>query len=652
MSSQRAPTPPAPVDSQAMDVQALDPMPDIGIDWPDLDQPDDVTALVPDPTETADDRPVESPVDAADADILPEATLTDTGADRRYSVALAGIDQIADATFRARFGELSVLRQGEDKPANLAQINRRMKEDGELLDRLLRAKGYYAARVRPSVAPPPAGSDRLKVAFDVIPGPQYLLASVDVLGLEETGPRALALRRAFPPAVGDPVDADVILAGRDALGLALAEGGYPFARVEEPEVRIDHEERHGDLDLSIVTGGYRRFGAIRLDNDSLFSTRHVQRIARFRPNDPYMASDVEDLRRAVIATGLVSTVTLKPVDAGDGEHVDLAMSVRPAPLRTIAGELGYGTGEGYRAEVSWQHRNLFPPEGAVTFRGVLGTQERTASATYRRNNFRRRDHVLTGLLSFSDIRRDAYDARTIILSGALERQTNILFRKKWIWRVGAELIASDESDAFSGGERRRFFIGAVPLSLTHDGSDDLLNPTTGFRLGGRLSPELSFQDGTFGYTRVQIDGSAYRPIGDRVVAAARARFGTILGSTVDRIAPSRRFYAGGGASVRGYGFQAIGPRDVDNDPVGGKSLAEFSLEARIRFGNFGVVPFIDAGNISTSFLPRTRDLRFGTGLGVRYYSSFGPIRVDVGTPINPQQGDPRVAVYVSLGQAF
>ena len=152
---------------------------------------------------------------------------------------------------------------------------------------------------------------------------------------------------------------------------------------------------------------------------------------------------------------------------------------------------------------------------------------------------------------------------------------------------------------------------------------------------------------------MQLDGSAYQPVGERVVVAARARFGTILGSTVDQIAPSRRFYAGGGASVRGYGYQAIGPRyGEDDDPVGGKSLAEFSLEGRIRFGNFGVVPFVDAGNISTSFLPRFRDLRVGAGLGVRYYSNFGPIRVDVGTPINPQSGDPKIAVYVSLGQAF
>ncbi len=660
----RAQTTPPAAATPATDRGAdpLDPMPDIGLDWPDMGQADSVTPLVEEPTEApvAETGPPMAPPVLEDEAAEPAsaaATMADSGVssgeERRYSVTLNGLDGIADQAFQQRFDQLSVLRQGQGKAANLAQINRRIKEDSELLSLLLRAKGYYAARVRGSVSAPPLGSDRLAVTFETLPGVQYLLSSVDVMGLQDTGERAPKLRDAFAVKAGDPVDADRILEGQQGLATALAENGFPFAKVDEPEVRIDHEERKGDLDIVVTPGGFRSFGNILLDDDSLFSARHVQRIARFRPGDTYMASDVEDLRRAIVATGLVSSVTLTPRDAGDGEHVDLDVGLRAAPLRTIAGELGYGTGEGYRAEVSWQHRNFFPPEGAVTLRGVLGTQEQTASFTYRRNNFRRRDNVLTGLMSISNIKRDAYDARTLTFAGSIERQTNILFQKNWVWRAGAELIASDEADAFSGGARRTFFIGAVPLSLTYDGSDDLLNPSEGFRLGGRISPELSFQGGTFGYAKAQLDGSVYQPVGERVVVAARARFGTILGSTVDRIAPSRRFYAGGGASVRGYGYQAIGPRyGEDDDPVGGKSLAEFALEARVRFGNFGVVPFIDAGNISTSFLPRFDDLRIGAGMGVRYYSSFGPIRVDVGTPLNPQQGDPKIAVYVSLGQAF
>jgi translocation and assembly module TamA len=134
------------------------------------------------------------------------------------------------------------------------------------------------------------------------------------------------------------------------------------------------------------------------------------------------------------------------------------------------------------------------------------------------------------------------------------------------------------------------------------------------------------------------------------------RLGTIIGAGVFDLAPSRRFYSGGGGSVRGYGYQQLGPKDQDGDPIGGRGLAEFALEARIRLnqfgGNFGVVPFFDGGSLSTETLPDFKEWHFAAGAGVRYYSLFGPIRVDVGIPLNRQKGDGPFAVTVSLGQAF
>ena len=144
----------------------------------------------------------------------PVVTFADAGEERHYTVQLVGLDGIADPVFDERFAELSVLRQGQDKAANLAQINRRVSEDSELLDRLLRAKGYYSARVRGSVTAPAPGSDRLIVSFAITPGTRYLLSSVDVTGLAETGDKEAELRAAFPPKVDDPVDADAIIAGR------------------------------------------------------------------------------------------------------------------------------------------------------------------------------------------------------------------------------------------------------------------------------------------------------------------------------------------------------------------------------------------------------------------------------------------------------
>lgn len=586
------------------------------------------------------------------------ADLADDGSERRYKVVLNGLDEIGNGQFYERFNGFSVLKAEDGKPANLAQINRRMQLDADLIDRILRAKGYYNAFIRQAVLPPRQDDkDRLRVTFTIRPGTQYMLSHISLPGLGHAAARVPKLATIFPVKVGDPVDADAIRTGQKDLATALLENGYPFSRVEDPEVIIDHETQKGDLEMVVRAGGYRVFGGIELDGEvsDIFTPRHLMRIARFDEGDVYQASDVEDLRQAIVATGLVSSVDVRTRDAGDGTHANLLVSASAAPMRTIAGEIGYGTGEGYRIEASWQHRNFFPPEGAVTVQGLVGTREQAAGVAFRRNNFRRRDNVLSTSVSFRHRDFDAYKARTLGFTANIERQSNLLFHKKWAWSAGVELLGSRERNYYGEAERRNrnYLIGALPMSLIYDASDDLLDPTTGFRLGARISPEISWQDGTFTYVRSQVDGSAYVPLSEKLVIASRVRAGSIIGGIdSDRIAPSRRFYAGGGASVRGYAYQAIGPRDPSNDPVGGKSLMEFSLEARIRMGIFGVVPFVDAGNISTGFLPKFSDVRYGAGVGLRYYSPFGPIRIDVGTPLNRQRGDSRIAVYVSLGQSF
>ena len=630
--AQEQPPPGDSLDLPPLDPSApLDPLPDLGVDWPDMEQGSDDAI--------------------ADA---PDTGIADAAAERGYTVRIEGLDADTEAALREPFDTLSTLARNVKDPANAAQIDRRAREDADLLAELLRARGYYDALVRTRVEAAAVGGD-VVVTLEAEPGPVYRFAEVKLPGIEAAGEDEAALREAFGVAANAPVDAARVTTGEAALRVELGRRGYAFAELKEMDIALDHETRTAILTLPVDPNGTRQFGRITVEGRPLFSARHIQRIARWKPGAAYQAALVEDLRRALIATGLVSTVAIRPV-AGQDRSVDLAVSLERAPMRTVAGQAGYGTGEGVRVEASWQHRNLLPPEGAVTFRGVLGTQEQLVGAVLRRNNFLRRDQVLTAQFAISHIDRAAYDARTTILSGAIERQTNLIWQKKWTWSAGAELVATDEEDVdlASGMTRRRvFFIGALPASLSYDGSNDLLDPTIGYRLAFRLSPEASLQSGAFGYARTQVDASVYQPFTPTVTLAARIRLGTILGAERDRIAPSRRFYAGGGGSVRGYGFQRLGPRDpVFDDPIGGRSLTEFAVEARIRWGNWGVVPFLDGGNISTSPLPKFDNLRFGAGIGIRYHTRFGPIRVDVGTPLNPRSGDSRVAVYVSLGQAF
>lgn len=630
--AQDAPPVAAPQSPASPAPSTLDPdspladLPNLGVAWPDLATTEDAAGP------------------ASQSDI---AELT------RYDYRVDGIDEIEDPIFKARFDSLSTLRIHRGEPSNAAQIDRRAREDTLLLQNLLRGAGYYDARITSSVEGQPGGP---LVVLTVEPGPQYRFADVQLDGLDAAGDKTGTLTDSFGVTAKDPVNADAVANGEAALRAKIGEEGFPFAKVGQSTIIVDHATQTATLALPVEPGGSRVFGHVVTPPNKLMNARHIEKIARFVPGDPFDETALDDLRRTLIQTGVVSSAEVKPVEGKAPGTVDVDVRLLPAPPRTIAGELGYGTGEGVRSEVSWTHRNLFPPEGGLTLRAVAGTQEQLGSVIFRRNNFEGRDRVLTAQVTASNVQRVAYQATTFSISGSLERQTTIFFQKAWTWSLGAEFAASDERDVIvtTGAARRRtFYIAALPTTLNYDGSDDLLNPTRGFRLGARFSPELSLQGSAFGYARIQFDGSAYQPVTDNIVVAGRVRIGTIAGAPRDAIAPSRRFYAGGGASVRGYGYQDIGPRDPNNDPIGGRSLAEFSLEARVKaFGPFGIVPFFDAGNIYTSALPRFTGLQYGVGVGVRYYSNFGPIRIDVGTPLNPQRGDPRIAVYVSLGQAF
>lgn len=601
-------------------------LPGLGVEWPDLNAADQAG-----PAQPAGNAP-------------PAAT------DQRYSVVVSGIGALPPVVGE-RFDALSVLRQGEGKPANAAQLARRARDDAQLLDTILRAQGYFDADVTTDIS---ARDGRLVVTLTTDPGPIYRFGSVTAPGLGSAAGGGLAIKPS------DAVNADTVIAAEQDIRLKLLNQGYPFAKVTEPDIVVDHETREATLSLSVDPGGKRDFGAIRVTNaDAPFGPRHVQTIARFRPGQTYDQSLVDDLKRAIIATGLASTVRVEPLESSAPGTVDMATTIEPAPPRTVAGEIGYGTGEGFKVQASWQHRNLIRPEGAITFRGIAGTQEQSLGALLRMSNFRRRDQVLNASVVGAHERRAAYTATSFEIGANIERQTNIIWQKLWTYSLGFELLASDERDLDASRgvtQRNTYLIGALPATLGYDGSDDLLDPTRGFRLSARVSPELSFRGRAFGYVRTQIDGSAYYPVNDQLVIAGRARVGATVGAAREDIAPSRRYYAGGGGSVRGFGYQEIGARNALNQPVGGRSLAEFSLEARVRLpvfgGNFGLVPFVDAGNVYTASFPTFSGLRIGAGLGLRYYSTFGPIRIDVGTPLARRPGESPIAVQVSLGQAF
>lgn len=580
------------------------------------------------------------------------------GLEPRPGTASSGTEPVDPAAIRGRFEELSALNDGDGRATNGAMVSARMVEDQQLLADLLIGQCYFDATVNGAVELPENGEGPLVVVLTATPGPCYRFGSI-TFSAPPLVPADL-IERNFVPAIGEPVDADRVLAAEANIAVALPQSGYPFAKIGQRDVLLDPETRFADYTLPVAPGPRSSFGDIVAGGAGVFDADHIATLARFDKGDLYDSRLVDDLRKALVATGLYSVVSVKPEPSGkpapDGtEYATIAVEQEAGPARTLAANGGYGTGQGIRVQGSWTHRNLFPPEGALIASAVAGTQEQGASATFRRSNAGRRDRAVE--LSLSALRSDfaAYEAFTGRLAGRISYYSTPIWQKPVTYSYGFELLGTNEQDFnFATGQRdrRTYYVAALPGQITWDQSNDLLDPTRGFRMSAQISPEASLGSGTLIYGRGLLEATGYYPVGDSIVLAGRTRVGSIMGANRADIAPSRRYYAGGGGSVRGFGYQELGPKDPDNRPIGGRSLVEAAAEVRYRFGNYGVVGFVDAGQVSTRSTPGFDDLRFGVGLGGRFYTNFGPMRLDVATPIGRRPGESRVSIYISIGQAF
>ncbi len=575
-----------------------------------------------------------------------------------YTLRVEGLKQVG---LEDEFRSLSALLNDGKKAANAAQIRARAQEDVGLAERLMHSEGYYdgvATLALPQSAAPGAS---VPVTITAAPGSRYKFEAITITGLEPEpygyARDALELKR------GQPIVAAAVEEAEARVMLRLPERGYPFVKVGQRDIVLDPATVTGDYTLPVESGPKSRFGALRTEGDPVFALDHLNVFPRFDAGETYDNRKVDDLRQALIATSLLSTVAIEPVRTGeiqpDGtETVDLLVRQSRGRPRTLAASGGYGTGEGIKVMGSWEHRNLFPPEGALIVDATVGTQQQAVGATFRRSNAGLRDRTFQAGATVSRQRFDAFDAETITLGTSLSRQSTPIWQKRWTYSIGAELTATRETpydpEDFSR-PRSTYLIAALPLQGGYDGSDSLLDPTRGVRVNARLSPEAQKRTGGGGfdsYARMLVETSSYYPLMDSLVIAGRARVGSIVGAARDDIAPSRRLYSGGGGSVRGFGYQQLGPKDVNNDPIGGRSVTEFAVEARYRFGDYGVVPFFDAGRVGESSTPSLSGMRYGLGIGARYYTNFGPFRLDVATPLNRRPGESKVAVYISIGQAF
>lgn len=542
-----------------------------------------------------------------------------------------------------------LVRVAEPAPRSVLEARNRMNSSADLLRDLMSSEGYLAAEIAPSQID--ATSDASVLVAD--PGPLFTVLSRDFSGRDAMVPevaRSLETELGKLP-LGAVARTQSIERLDDALVLLLRRQGYAFARSEGIDVLASREEANVELTFLLVPGLRVSLGALEITDADARSSKTVRTLKTWSNGDLYTPAIIDQLRTRLRATGLYEGigVTISETPGPDGLHTVSTTLVEGKP-RTVSAGVTASTTEGVGVDAYWERRNLTGRADRLRVSTKVATLGQNLTTTYERPNIGKYGRTLSLEAGVRAEQTDAYDLLGARVGAALAQP---LSRELTI-SIGTALDATrtvDERARIVGGIERDQFTLSFPVSSNYTDVGDPLDPQSGFRFFAAADTGISIGDDTPGYTRLQLSGATYRAIADDLVAAFRAEYGAFIGS--DDVPPDRLFFAGGGGTVRGYDYQSLSPRNAFGDLVGGRNLFSASAELRWRATErFGYALFTDLGAASDDPGSVFSDAAASVGLGVRYYPGFGPIRLDIATPLDRRDGDSPVQVYISIGQAF
>ena len=503
--------------------------------------------------------------------------------------------------------------------------------------RLLRSQGYYAATVTPGL-----GAERQAVVR-IETGPRFLISAVTTqTGGDEAAHEVASQAIQLP--LQDPLMAQAVI-DAEARGLhALQEEGWPDAAVGERDVVVDHAAHTGQITLRYVPGPWSTYGAISQDTGN-WRPEFIARISPLEYGAPASREGLLTYQRRLDALDSVRSARVSLGEVGEDGNRPVEIELTPTPRHSIETGLSYSTSEGAGGTARWIRRNLLGSDETLTLSGNLATLNQSVGAEVSRPHWRRYDQTLFVHTELKSEDTDAYSQNQAEIGAELTREDG-----RRLYGAGVRLDWSDVTDAAG---QREVITAALDLVAGYDSRNDPLDPTAGVRGLVQVTPATTLGDCGCQYVRLETRGSAYYGFGDSLVAAARVRLGSVLGTTAASMPADQRFYAGGGGSARGFDYQSLSPLAADGTPFGGTSVVETSLELRWRVRErWGVVGFVDSAMAADSSQPDFSDIRSAAGIGFRYYFDFAPVRVDIATPLDRRDGEDPFQIYFSLGQAF
>ncbi|MEM6463614.1 MAG: autotransporter assembly complex family protein [Pseudomonadota bacterium] len=576
-----------------------------------------------------------------------------------YTVELT----VDDPEEQERLEAISLLvSDRETPPSGTVGLLTRARNDKRRLVGALFAEAYYGGTVNilingspfetvPIDAPLDQGINTVQIQINV--GPSFTFGQPDA---RTTGGERIDLTE-FGIVVGQPAKSQAIVDAERQLVEAWRDKGHAFARIASREIIADHNRREIEVDLRLDPGPMAVFGEVTVTGAENIEPEFILQQADIPQGDTFSPKRLSDASKRLRGLGVFDSVVISEAEEpGPGDTVAITIEVTERKSRTFGIGVTAATDDGLGAEAFWVNRNLFGRAESLRLEGSVSGIGRSnfsssfdylIAATFTKPGVWGPTTTFTSRIEAQFQDTDAFEKRSIGASAGLSRE----FNDQLTGEISLNVEYAEFDDTV--GPATSLLI-SLPTEVVQDTRDNRLNPTTGYRLLLAAEPAYDAQNDN-AFLRMQAAFSTYRAVNEArtLVLAGKAAVGSIVGSSLSQIPADRRFYAGGGGSIRGYGFQLAGPR-IGDTPTGGLSLVELSAEARYSVTeSIGIAAFIDSGGAFTSSTPGDGGTWFtGIGAGVRYFTAVGPLRLDFGIPLNEISGDPDFGIYLGLGQAF
>ena len=486
------------------------------------------------------------------------------------------------------------------------------------------------------------------VVINVTPGPRFRFGRATV------APLAPDTQLPEDFASGEVAKSGLVGEAKDVAIAAWRQASHAKAALSDQQIIADHNSQTLDVALAIDPGPAVAFGRLKFAGDTRVREDRLWRIANLPTGSAYDPDTLDLVTRRLQKTGTFRSITLREADAlnADGT-LDITATLVDEKKRRLGFGAELSSLEGGTISAYWMHRNLTKNADRLRFDaeigGLGGTTgvDYTLGATYRRpaTITRKTTLVLGAEIEHLDEPDYLSDRGEFTISADVETSKNSTFSFGFGYRY------SEVEDSLGS---RSFSHVIFPINGSRDGRDNALNPKSGTYFNADILPFVGVSGSASG-VRISADGRGYLSFGDddRFTLAGRLQLGSISGADYTEVPPDLLFYSGGGGTVRGQPYQSL---DVDlggGNATGGSSFLGLSTELRaLVTGKISVVGFYDLGGIGTSALPGdAAEWHSGAGLGLRYDTGFGPIRLDLAGPVTGDTGD-GIQIYIGIGQAF